>query len=118
MNRALIESDPHAVLEGILIGGYAIGASQGIIYVRAEYPLAVTRLKKALEQMREYHLIGENILDSGFDFEITIREGAGRFCMWRRNGIDRFPGRPARHAKTAPALSRHSRAARLPHPHQ
>jgi NADH-quinone oxidoreductase subunit F len=87
MNRALIESDPHAVLEGILIGGYAIAASQGIIYVRAEYPLAVTRLQKALEQMREYHLIGENILGSGFDFEITIREGAGAFVCGEETAL-------------------------------
>jgi len=79
MNRSLIEGDPHAVLEGMLIAAYAIGASQGYIYIRAEYPLAIRRLKKALIQMREYGFLGENIQNSGFDFEIAIKEGAGAF---------------------------------------
>jgi NADH-quinone oxidoreductase subunit F len=87
MNRALIESDPHSVLEGILIGGYTIGADYGIIYVRAEYPLAVMRLKKALQQMRAYGLIGKNILDSEFDFEISIREGAGAFVCGEETAL-------------------------------
>ena len=87
MNRALIESDPHAVLEGILIGGYAIGAQQGLIYVRAEYPLAVIRLKKALEQMREYGLLGENIQGSRFNFDISIREGAGAFVCGEETAL-------------------------------
>jgi NADH:ubiquinone oxidoreductase subunit F (NADH-binding) len=84
MNRALIESDPHAVLEGLLIGGYTIGANQGIIYVRAEYPLAVKRLKKAIAQMHEYGLLGQNILGSGFSFDILIKEGAGALCAGKR----------------------------------
>ncbi len=87
MNRALIESDPHAVLEGILIGGYAIGAQQGLIYVRAEYPLAVIRLRKALDQMRDYGLLGENIQDSGFSFDISIREGAGAFVCGEETAL-------------------------------
>ena len=87
MNRALIESDPHAVLEGILIGGYAIGAQQGLIYVRAEYPLAVIRLRKALEQMRVYGFLGENIQDSGFSFDISIREGAGAFVCGEETAL-------------------------------
>ncbi len=87
MNRALIESDPHAVLEGILIGGYAIGARHGVIYVRAEYPLAVVRLKKALRQMREYGLLGENILGSGVHFDIKIREGAGAFVCGEETAL-------------------------------
>lgn len=87
MNRALIESDPHAVLEGILIGGYAIGARQGVIYVRAEYPLAVVRLRKAIEQMRAYGLLGENILGSGFDFDIKIKEGAGAFVCGEETAL-------------------------------
>jgi NADH:ubiquinone oxidoreductase subunit F (NADH-binding) len=87
MNRALIESDPHAVLEGMLIGGYAIGARHGIIYVRAEYPLAVVRLRKAIEQMRVYGLLGENIQGSGFDFEITIQEGAGAFVCGEETAL-------------------------------
>ena len=87
MNRALIESDPHAVLEGILIAGYTVGASQGIIYVRAEYPLAVKRLKKAIAQMREYELLGANILDSGFSFDILIKEGAGAFVCGEETAL-------------------------------
>ena len=66
MNRSLIESDPHAVLEGMLIGGLAVGASQGIIYVRAEYPLAVERLRKAIEQMRAVRAAGEGYPRLGF----------------------------------------------------
>jgi NADH-quinone oxidoreductase subunit F len=87
MNRALIESDPHAVLEGMLIGGYAIGARQGVVYVRAEYPLAVERLKKAIGQMRASGLLGKNILGSGFDFEITLKEGAGAFVCGEETAL-------------------------------
>ena len=72
MDRSLIEGDPHAVLEGMLIAAYTIGASQGYIYIRAEYPLAIKRLKKAIEQMRELGLLGKNILGSSFSFDITI----------------------------------------------
>ena len=79
MNRALLEGDPHCVLEGMLIGAYAIGASEGYIYVRAEYPLAIRRLNTALEQMGKYGLLGKNILGSGFNFVIHIKEGAGAF---------------------------------------
>ena len=71
MNRNEIESDPHALLEGMIIGAYAMGATQGIIYVRAEYPLAVHRLNRAIEQAREYGLLGDNILGRGFSFNIT-----------------------------------------------
>jgi len=66
MDRAVIEGDPHRVLEGILIGAYAIGASKAYVYIRAEYPLAVTNLKKAIEDAREKGLIGENVYESGF----------------------------------------------------
>jgi NADH:ubiquinone oxidoreductase subunit F (NADH-binding)/NAD-dependent dihydropyrimidine dehydrogenase PreA subunit len=79
MDRSLLEGDPHAVLEGILIGAYAIGASEGYIYIRAEYPLAIERLKVALNQMEECGLIGDNILGSGFGFHLKIKEGAGAF---------------------------------------
>jgi NADH-quinone oxidoreductase subunit F len=79
MNRAVLEGDPHAVLEGMLIGAYAIGSSEGYIYVRAEYPLAIKRLVVALEQMEKHGLLGNNILDSGFNFRIHIKEGAGAF---------------------------------------
>ncbi len=87
MNRSLIESDPHAVLEGMLIAGYAIGASKGIVYIRAEYPLAIERLKRAIGQMREYGLLGSNILDSDFSFEIKIKEGAGAFVCGEETAL-------------------------------
>ena len=79
MDRSLLESDPHAVLEGMLIGAYAIGATEGYVYCRAEYPLAIERLELALQQMEEYGLIGDNILDANFSFHIKIKEGAGAF---------------------------------------
>ena len=76
MDRSVLESDPHNVIEGMLIAGYAIGASEGYLYVRAEYPLAIHRLEIALEQARERGLIGETILDSDFDFNILKTEAA------------------------------------------
>ena len=87
MNRLLLEGDPHAVLEGILIGAYAIGGSQGYVYCRAEKPLAIERLKIALKQMREYGLVGENILGSGFSFDIELREGAGAFVCGEETAL-------------------------------
>ena len=87
MNRSLIEGDPHAVLEGLLIAAYAIGASKSYIYIRAEYPLAIKRLNKAIAQMHKYGLLGKNILDSGFDFEITIKEGAGAFVCGEETAL-------------------------------
>ena len=79
MDRSLLESDPHAVLEGMIICAYALDSHQGYIYVRAEYPLAIHRLNIAIEQARNYGLIGKNILGSGFDFDISIYPGAGAF---------------------------------------
>ncbi|OPX95245.1 MAG: NADP-reducing hydrogenase subunit HndC [Syntrophorhabdus sp. PtaB.Bin006] len=87
MNRSLIESDPHAVLEGMLIAAYAIGASKGIIYIRAEYPLAIERLKTAIAQMREYGLLGTKILGSNFNFDIKIKEGAGAFVCGEETAL-------------------------------
>lgn len=87
MNRSLIESDPHAVLEGMLIAGYAIGASKGIVYIRAEYPLAIERLKTAIKQMKENNLLGNNILGSKFAFEIKIKEGAGAFVCGEETAL-------------------------------
>ncbi len=87
MNRSQLESDPHAVLEGILIGAYAIGTSQGYIYCRAEYPLAIERLNIALKQMRECGLLGDNILGSGFSFDIEIKEGAGAFVCGEETAL-------------------------------
>ncbi|MHC1783762.1 MAG: NADH-ubiquinone oxidoreductase-F iron-sulfur binding region domain-containing protein [Anaerolineaceae bacterium] len=87
MNRSLLESDPHGVLEGMLIGGLAVGAREGIIYTRAEYPLAVERLRKAIGQLRKNGLLGENILGSGFNFDIRIREGAGAFVCGEETAL-------------------------------
>ena len=79
MDRSVLEGDPHSVLEGMAIAGYAIGASVGYIYVRAEYPLAIVRLRKAIAQAKELNLLGDNILGSGFNFDIEIFQGAGAF---------------------------------------
>jgi len=79
MDRSILEADPHAVLEGMAICGYALDSHQGYIYVRAEYPLAIHRLNIAIEQARDYGLLGKNILGSGFDFDIAIYPGAGAF---------------------------------------
>ena len=79
MDRSILEGDPHCVLEAMTIAGYAIGAHQGYIYVRAEYPIAVQRLEIAISQAREYGLLGSNIFESGFDFDIELRLGAGAF---------------------------------------
>jgi len=87
MNRALLEGDPHAVLEGMLIGAYAIGTIQGYIYCRAEKPLAIERLEIALEQMKQYGLVGENILGSGFSFHLEIRRGAGAFVCGEETAL-------------------------------
>ncbi|MFC1539373.1 NADH-quinone oxidoreductase subunit NuoF [Candidatus Latescibacterota bacterium] len=87
MNRSLLEGDPHALLEGMLIAGYAIGAQQGYIYCRAEYPLALERLETALKQMEEYGLLGDDILDSGFNFQIKIKEGAGAFVCGEETAL-------------------------------
>jgi len=87
MNRSLLEGDPHSVLEGIAIGAYAIGANHGYIYCRAEYPLALERLRLALQQMERYGFIGDNILGSGFDFHIKIKEGAGAFVCGEETAL-------------------------------
>ena len=87
MNRNEIESDPHSLLEGMIIGGYVMGATEGIIYVRAEYPLAVHRLNRAIEQAREYGLLGENILGRGFKFDIELVEGAGAFVCGEETAL-------------------------------
>ena len=79
MDRAVLESDPHRVIEGLIIGGYAIGANYGYIYIRAEYPLAIKRLKIAITQATEKNLLGDNILKSNFSFHLKIKEGAGAF---------------------------------------
>jgi NADH-quinone oxidoreductase subunit F len=87
MNRNEIESDPHSLIEGMIIGGYVMGASEGIIYVRAEYPVAVHRLNRAIEQAREYGLLGENILGRGFKFNLELVEGAGAFVCGEETAL-------------------------------
>ena len=87
MDRSILEGDPHSVLEAMAIAGYAIGASQGYIYVRAEYPIAVKRLEIAINQAREYGLLGKNIFDSGFDFDIELRLGAGAFVCGEETAL-------------------------------
>ncbi len=79
MDRSVLEGDPHSVLEGLMIAGKAIGSDEAYVYVRAEYPLAVRRLRKAIAQAEEYGLLGENILNSGFNFKVNVKEGAGAF---------------------------------------
>jgi NADH:ubiquinone oxidoreductase subunit F (NADH-binding)/NAD-dependent dihydropyrimidine dehydrogenase PreA subunit/(2Fe-2S) ferredoxin len=87
MNRSLIEGDPHAVLEGMLIAAYAIGASHGYVYIRAEYPLAIRRLRSAIAAMTDLGLLGDHILGSGFSFDITLKEGAGAFVCGEETAL-------------------------------
>ncbi len=87
MDRSILEGDPHAVLEAMAIAGFAIGANQGYIYVRAEYPIAVQRLKIAIAQARAYGLLGDNILGTGFEFDIDIRLGAGAFVCGEETAL-------------------------------
>jgi len=87
MDRSVLEADPHAVLEGMAIAAYAIGAKKGYLYVRAEYPLAVTRLQTAMEQARQWKLLGENIMGSGFSFEPEIFQGAGAFVCGEETAL-------------------------------
>ena len=86
-DRAILEGDPHSVFEAIIIGGYAIGDSQGYIYVRAEYPLAVERINNAIKQAYEYELLGENIFGSGFTFNLEVRLGAGAFVCGEETAL-------------------------------
>ena len=87
MDRSVLEGDPHSVIEAMAIAGYAIGADQGYIYVRAEYPIAVERLQIAINQAREYGLLGKNIFESGFDFDIELRLGAGAFVCGEETAL-------------------------------
>ncbi len=87
MDRSILEGDPHVVLESMAIAGYAIGASQGYIYIRAEYPIAVKRLQKAIDQAHEYGLLGKDIFGTGFDFDISLRLGAGAFVCGEETAL-------------------------------
>jgi len=95
MDRSIVEADPHSVIEGMLIGARAIGASKGYVYIRGEYPLAMNRLEIAINQAKEYGLIGENIFDTDFSFDIHIKQGAGAFvCGEETSLIASIEGRP------------------------
>lgn len=87
MDRSVLEGDPHSLIEGMIIGGYAMGATQGVIYCRAEYPLAIKRLEIAMAQAREKGFLGKNIFDSGFDFDIYIKAGAGAFVCGEETAL-------------------------------
>ena len=87
MDRSVLEGDPHSVIEGMIIGGYAMGATEGVIYCRAEYPLAIKRLEIAMEQAREKGFLGKNIFDSGYDFDIRIKAGAGAFVCGEETAL-------------------------------
>ncbi|OEG00154.1 NADH dehydrogenase [Vulcanibacillus modesticaldus] len=87
MDRSILEGDPHSIIEGMIIAGYAIGASEGYIYIRAEYPLAIKRLQIAINQAKEQRLLGYNILDSGFNFQIHIKVGAGAFVCGEETAL-------------------------------
>lgn len=87
MDRSILEGDPHVLIEAMAIAGYAIGATEGYVYVRAEYPIAVDRLQIAIDQAREYGLLGKNIFDSGFDFDLHIKLGAGAFVCGEETAL-------------------------------
>lgn len=87
MDRSVLDGDPHAVIEGMMTAGYAIGADEGVIYVRAEYPLAIKRLKIAIAQAEQYGILGKNILNSGFNFKLKIKAGAGAFVCGEETAL-------------------------------
>jgi NADH:ubiquinone oxidoreductase subunit F (NADH-binding) len=87
MDRSVLEGDPHAIIEAMAIAGYAIGATQGFIYVRAEYPAAVARLYLAISQAKEHGFLGENVFGSGFNFDLELRLGAGAFVCGEETAL-------------------------------
>jgi NADH-quinone oxidoreductase subunit F len=103
MDRSIVEADPHSVLEGMLIGARAIGAREGYVYIRAEYPLAMERLELAIEQAKEYGLLGDNIFDTDFSFDIQIKQGAGAFvCGEETSLMASIEGRPPEPSQRPP----------------
>ena len=87
MDRNILEGDPHSVIEGIIIAAYAVGAARGYIYVRAEYPMAVHRCREAIAQARQKNFLGDNILETGFSFDLEIRTGAGAFVCGEETAL-------------------------------
>ncbi len=118
MDRAILEGDPHAVLEGMLIGAFAMGAEHGYVYVREEYPIAVEHLTIAIGQLRELGLLGENILGTGLELRPGSQEGCRRLCVRRGNRPDGVHRRPAGHAPGAAAVSGPVGAGRKADQHQ
>ncbi len=120
MDRSILEGDPNVVIEAMAIAGYAIGATQGYVYVRAEYPIAVQRLSKAIEEAREIGMLGKNILGSGFDFDIDIRLGAGAFVFCRRGNCsdDLYRGQTRRAAPKATVPGGQGAVRQADHPQQ
>ena len=104
MDRSVLEGDPHAVIEAMAIAAYTIGADQGYIYVRAEYPIAVERLQIAIDQAREYGLLGKNIFGTDFNFDIETPPGRGRVRVRRRNRADDKYRRQARRTASPSAF--------------
>ncbi len=105
MDRSILEGDPHSVIEAMAICGYSIGATKGLVYIRAEYPLAIQRLKTAIHQAEEFGLLGENIFGTDFSFNIELRYGAWSFRLWRGNSIDPLHGRTPRRTHDETPLS-------------
>jgi (2Fe-2S) ferredoxin len=117
MDRSILEGNPHSVIDGMIVGAYAIGAGHGYIYCRAEYPLAIERLGIAIDQVRELGILGDNILGSGFSFDIRLCQGAGAF-VWGRNRFDCVHRGPAGHASPQAAIPSPERPFRVSHRHQ
>jgi len=97
MDRSILEGDPHCVLEAMMIAGYVIGADKGYIYIRAEYPISVKRFQIAIDQAKEYGILGKNIWNTGFDFDLEIRLGAGAFVCGEETALlESIEGRSGR----------------------
>ena len=118
MDRAVLESDPHRVLEGMAIAAYAVGAQKGYVYVRAEYPLAVKNLKTAIRQAERLGLLGNDIAGTRLQLPRGYPPGRGRFRVRRRDRAHGLHRRQARHAAAPPAVSRAGGSVGQPHPHQ
>ncbi len=118
MDRSILESDPHAVLEGMAIAGYAMGAREGIIYCREEYPLAIDRLEAAIAQAIEFGLLGTNILGTKFSFRHYPQRRRRRVCLRRRNRPHRLHRRPPRRTASASPVPRRQRSLGQAEQHQ
>lgn len=87
MDRSILEGDPHSVIEGMVIAGYAIGATKGLVYIRAEYPLAIERLRKAIDTARKHKMLGKEVFGTTFEFDIEIKYGAGAFVCGEETAL-------------------------------